>query len=520
MVLPTTTSSSRRISATRRRRKRKNDYSYRVAASVVVIIIAITFTIHHLIGQHEQQQEGNAKSTTINAAILQNWKPKPKRKTTAITNPDDIPSVEDLEVDQRAQQREDRYNSLYQPKFDATTLGYDIHNCPHTPPDNYPMKWLATEVLSNWNPKEVTTTTSQPRNVHHSLCIFDHETQYAKALNYRNLEKPFIIRNDPKVTSVSKRWEDNPDYLHRVLGDVEEYRTERSPNNQFMWYRLRGHNKAGPEGYVKPPNDEIEMTFGEWLEHAIEKDGVALGDEELIKKASSMRQRRMSLTTDINNIQKKEEGELEDDPLNTDLGDDKDGEEHNDGDSEETKRSKYYYFRINADLRNAGQASTSKFIYDELTFFDPRKRRDSQFYIVDPKSERGINCRFGMRGVTAANHFDMSRNMIALFGGERRYILADPSQCKNMALYPQGHPSVRHSSFDWSNPLEWDDHPEFKEAYVNEVVLHAGDVLYLPTNTFHYIVNLSLNYQCNARSGTTFESAHVIEDCGFHVPHY
>lgn len=87
-----------------------------------------------------------------------------------------------------------------------------------------------------------------------------------------------------------------------------------------------------------------------------------------------------------------------------------------------------------------------------------------------------------------------------------------------MALYPQSHPSVRHSSLDWSNPNEWDEHPEFKNAYVNEVVLHAGDVLYLPTNYFHYIVNLSLNYQCNARSGTTYETGHFIEDCGFKIP--
>jgi len=39
-----------------------------------------------------------------------------------------------------------------------------------------------------------------------------------------------------------------------------------------------------------------------------------------------------------------------------------------------------------------------------------------------------------------------------------------------------------------------------------------------PTNWFHFIVNLSLNYQCNARSGTTYESAHLMEDCGFKMP--
>ena len=119
-----------------------------------------------------------------------------------------------------------------------------------------------------------------------------------------------------------------------------------------------------------------------------------------------------------------------------------------------------------------------------------------------------------MRGVTAANHFAMSRIMIAVFGGERRYIISNPNQCSNMALYPKGHPSVRHSSIDWTNPEEWTE--EFQnEAMSSEVVLHAGDVLYLPTNWFHYIVNLSLNYQCNARSGTTHETAKYIDKCGF-----
>ena len=84
-----------------------------------------------------------------------------------------------------------------------------------------------------------------------------------------------------------------------------------------------------------------------------------------------------------------------------------------------------------------------------------------------------------------------------------------------MALYPVGHPSVRHSKVDWNNPLEWDENPEFKQALINEVVLHVGDALYLPTAYFHYIINLSLNYQCNARSGTTHENAEHIRECGF-----
>jgi hypothetical protein len=59
------------------------------------------------------------------------------------------------------------YQSLYKHKYDASILGYDIYNCPATPPNNYPMSWTVTEVLTNWSPLHVVTTkTSQPRYVH------------------------------------------------------------------------------------------------------------------------------------------------------------------------------------------------------------------------------------------------------------------------------------------------------------------------------------------------------------------
>ena len=104
--------------------------------------------------------------------------------------------------------------------------------------------------------------------------------------------------------------------------------------------------------------------------------------------------------------------------------------------------------------------------------------------------------------------------MIVLLGGERRYILSHPNQCENLSLYKKGHPSARHSAVDWSNP-DWEAFPEFADAEVNEVVLQAGDVLYLPTNWFHYIISLGLNYQCNTRSGVNREYMMDIHHCGF-----
>lgn len=486
-----------KIATSRRRRVRKRP-SKSNGAAVVVAALLLAAIVLLLV---TRSGGGNGGGTKNGSRLLRSW--KPRRRSAA--------AADDPEAARRAAEREARYESLYRPKFDASALGYDIRDCPPHPPPGYPRAWETAEVLGSWNPNDVTTVPPARREVYQGLCVFDHETQYEAALNYRNAEKPFVMRNDPQVVAAARRWGDDPEYLHRALGDTNEFRTERSPTSLFMWYRLRGNmvNRATPAGYVKPPNDETEMTFGEWLERAMERDGRALGDKELLGKAAELRRRRLKSRKDQREPKEDDHG---DDPLGHD-----DEEGDNGDDDEEAKRRNLYYFRINADIKAAEKQrdSASKFVYDELPFLDPRRQKESEFYIVDPAQQRGINCRFGMRGVTAANHFDMSRNMIAIFGGERRYVLASPSQCGKMALYPKGHPSVRHSSLDWSDPAEWDEHPEFKHALVNEVVLHAGDVLYLPTNWFHYIVNLSLNYQCNARSGTTYETKHFIEDCGF-----
>jgi hypothetical protein len=164
----------------------------------------------------------------------------------------------------------------------------------------------------------------------------------------------------------------------------------------------------------------------------------------------------------------------------------------------------HWYFRVN------GKGTEGSFVFEELPFFKPQKN----FYIVDETKTKGINCRFGMNGNIAEAHFDSSNNFIMLFGGERRYILSHPKNCDKLGLYKHPHPSSRHSALDWSNP-DLDQFPEFSEAMANEVVLQAGDVLYLPTYWFHFIVSLGLNWQCNARSDVTYDYDQQITQCGF-----
>ncbi len=170
--------------------------------------------------------------------------------------------------------------------------------------------------------------------------------------------------------------------------------------------------------------------------------------------------------------------------------------------------AEHYYFRLNGlfDGENG-------FLYDELPIFLPTQK---SFFMPEPENQRGINCRFGSKGIIAETHYDFSRNFIIILKGQKRYILAHPNQCQNLELYQQGHPSARHSKVDWSNPEQWNT-GRFTQAKVNEVILQAGDALYLPTSWFHFIVSLNLNYQCNARSGTTYENFDEIKQCGFNA---
>jgi hypothetical protein len=87
----------------------------------------------------------------------------------------------------------------------------------------------------------------------------------------------------------------------------------------------------------------------------------------------------------------------------------------------------------------------------ELTFFQPQPQ---ELYLTDPREQRGIHCRIGMPGIM---RFDSSPNAIVMLSGQRRYILSHPRFCKNLVLYPSGHPSSRHSQLNWTRIAYNDD---------------------------------------------------------------
>lgn len=136
---------------------------------------------------------------------------------------------------------------------------------------------------------------------------------------------------------------------------------------------------------------------------------------------------------------------------------------------------------------------------------------DRSFFVVDGSQQRGIHCRFGMPGIIAESHYDSGRNFIFMARGRKRYIMSSPHQCKNLQMLKTG-PSARHSGVDWTTP---EGIAALGNATGFEVIVEAGDALYVPAFWFHYIVSLSLNIQCNARSGTPPIGAKAISDCNF-----
>ena len=370
-------------------------------------------------------------------------------------------------------------------KNNTNHVPYDIYNCPTHPPPNYPYEYPLLDILHNWNPNNTTfdSLTQRPK-LYNTICRFDFQKykndktllkmELQKALNYRKAEVPFIIRDDPSVLQVVKRW-NTPGYLSTLLGKhAKDYKTEYSTSNHLMFYRASGfRQKQKSASFAKPQNSKSRFgtMLKDWTPPISE---VRMTYDEWVQKASQ--------------------------PI-----------------EEMAPNKPHWYFRVNAKVPSSSSSQSisnsarkTPFLFYELPFFQPNQN----FYIVDEGDTRGINCRFGMNGNIAEAHFDGSRNFIMLFGGERRYILSHPKNCVNLGLYPANHPSGRHSALDWGNP-DLFTYPEFADAEANEVVLQAGDVLYLPTHWFHFIVSLNLNWQCNARSGITDDYQHHIRHCGF-----
>lgn len=152
--------------------------------------------------------------------------------------------------------------------------------------------------------------------------------------------------------------------------------------------------------------------------------------------------------------------------------------------------SEHFYFHANE--------KSSRFVKNDLKLFSTRT---NNFFISNVQANKGIQCRFGMRGVIAESHYDSGRNMVAMLQGAKRYILNPPWACQKLAIIAdKSHPSYRHSVIDWSD-MQQAKSNGFDKVDAIDTIVRRGEVLYLPTYWFHYIISLKYSIQCNSRSG-------------------
>lgn len=156
--------------------------------------------------------------------------------------------------------------------------------------------------------------------------------------------------------------------------------------------------------------------------------------------------------------------------------------------------TEHFYFMSSAPAHDHG----STFISRDLKLFSTER---NNFFITNVPANKGIQCRFGMRGVIAESHYDSGRNMVAMLKGAKRYVLNPPWACKQLGIInDKHHPSYRHSVIDWSDMTQARSRG-FAKVDAIDTVLRLGQVLYIPTYWFHYMVSLNYSIQCNSRSG-------------------
>lgn len=349
---------------------------------------------------------------------------------------------------------------------------------PRGGPSQYPLLQPMGELLKRWPQDDLE---DPPQPIQERLQHFDFQDaeQMEAALKYRELQFPFKVYNVPELTDAKAKWTD--DYLTYHFDGPSHFagltqRGKEAKEKYGNYPRSSGHAQESNDSFFAffvakhwnvdtmgpPPTQDVDFSFAKWAKHARYADAVRL-------------------------------------PSN----------------------AKHYYWQSGAPSgeRQADKSHWTMISQDLPSFSNP----EPTFFSFNPSEAKGIQCRFGERGVTAATHYDGGRNMVAMITGAKRYILAPPMECPKLGIVTKKkHPIFRHSllNFGHINLLESED-PDAKsmpkaerqwleiarDSLAVDTVLKAGEVLYIPSHWFHYIISLQKSAQCNVRSGRDFEGS-------------
>ena len=336
---------------------------------------------------------------------------------------------------------------------DFTKHSYEYPETLMEPPatlGDYPSLRPMKDIMADWPQDDIDAV---PNPFPETLLHFDYTDpkEVEAARLFRDAKLPFKFTNVPEVVQAGIKWTD--EYLSTEFTSPSDHppaqgTCQESPDNYFAFFNAGCWN-VRQMGI--PPTRNNDWTFAKWAEHARYADATGLDAHQahFYWQAGVPREERY------------------------------------------TKRESWTF--ISRDLPSFSSSTET-------------------FFVFEPDSQKGIQCRFGERGVTAATHYDAGRNMIAMMTGAKRYILSPPRECSRLGIVNErGHSIFRHSmlNFGHLNHMDNTEMPDAERAWMErsgdalavETVLKAGEVLYIPSHWFHYITSLQKSAQCNVRSG-------------------
>ena len=195
---------------------------------------------------------------------------------------------------------------------------------------------------------------------------------------YRELEVPFVVRGVPDLEEARARW--TPGFLRDAFTRMrpgEAYKIERSTRKGHFLYYSKARAHRGIRGATEPSGPA-------WVPPQESAAELSYSDFEAAASAAGQRSTAGRPAEHL------------------------------------------LYLTI-----SAGVGAFTDWVVGSLAFF----RDDHDFFRVNfPEEFHGINCRFGMRGIVQAAHYDHGRNFIAMVHGHKRYVILPPRTCKDLEL--------------------------------------------------------------------------------------
>ena len=313
------------------------------------------------------------------------------------------------------------------------------------------------DLLSEWSPDnthpaslEAHVASVRSRGERGGVAVFEYsnESSMLEAQQYRLQGQPFVVRGFPSVARLA--WTD--EYLQQRFGPMP-LRADSSPTNHFMWYSRSQAAAMQASASFQPPTADELLTFSQWRQMAAANSGEGHSNtrpHHYLQLSSTKGMYLPWMSDDLQSLIRS--------PF----------------------VPSYTQLLLSPADGSPMQADSAASEGD---------------HIMEGLEE--VFCRFSSQGTIAEPHFDMGGNLVYLVQGRRRVVLAPPDQCGLLHVEAEG-PIARHSTVNWADAAVID---EFRQTGVQavELVMEAGDLLFIPSYYFHYFITLERAAQCNYR---------------------